>query len=451
MLLGRPARYHRITRDSLTEMRRKTMHDQSTIWITDTDLAVTSFTARLRDLAGIGDVYRRVHVSDLWGHDEPYGPVIVAHRWALDGQAVSFEAPAYDSIFRFYLEPLQAPDGRIVGVSGRAVDLRETQPPDVPPGTLADAERQAGLGTWNVDLRTGQMRISLGLAAMLGIDPHDDALDIRAFDHPGDREAIARIVDDPESKEGYTCDHRIVCPGGRVRAVRERVRTVFDERGMATLRVGTLIDITDLKEREAELADLALYDALTRLPNRALLGERLSGAVARAERHSSHCAVLFLDLDDFKRINDTHGHADGDRLLIRLADHLQRQVRATDTVARLAGDEFVLLLEDLYSEEAAVSAAHKLLRSFDEPIFIDDDRALSISASIGIAIAPRCSTDPKELLALADHEMYVVKRNGGAGVKLAAGKESAAHFSQKGTCTPLSSKDPAPFAIRQSA
>jgi diguanylate cyclase (GGDEF)-like protein len=150
-------------------------------------------------------------------------------------------------------------------------------------------------------------------------------------------------------------------------------------------------------------------------------------------------------------VNDTYGHADGDRLLVALADHLARQVRATDTVARLSGDEFVVLLEDLYSEEAATSAAHKLLRSFDEPIFIDDDRALSISASIGIAVAPRCSLNPNELLEMADREMYVVKRNGGRGIKLVSEKESALSFSEKGTCNTLSSKVPAPFAIHQSA
>jgi diguanylate cyclase (GGDEF)-like protein len=427
------------------------MHDQATIWITDTDLGVTSFTARLRDLAGIGDVYRRVHVSDLWGHDEPYGVIVVAHRWALDGQAVSFEAPAYDSIFRFQLEPLQAPDGRIVGVNGRAFDTRQEAPHDFAPAALADAERQAGLGTWSIDLSSGQVSVSPGLCAMLGVDHNESALNIRAFDHPDDRVAIQRVLNDPDSNENYTCDHRILCPGGRIRSVRERVRTSFDDCGVATVRTGTLLDITDLKEREAELADLALYDALTHLPNRALLGERLAGAVARAERHSSHCAVLFVDLDDFKYVNDTYGHADGDRLLVALADHLQRQVRVTDTVARLAGDEFVLLLEDLYSEEAALSAAHKVLRSFDEPIFIDDDRALSITASIGIAVAPRCSLDPNELLAMADREMYVVKHNGGRGVKLVPEKESGVPFSEKGTCTTLSSKAPAPFAIHQSA
>jgi diguanylate cyclase (GGDEF)-like protein len=425
------------------------MHDQTAIWNTDTDLGVTSFTARLRNLAGLGDVYRRVHVSDLWDHDQPYGAIVSAHRWALDGQAVTFEAPAYDSIFRFELEPLQAPDGRIVGVSGRAVDTRALEP--VPAASLADAERQAGLGSWNIDLNTGQVTISTGLASMLGVDPQARYLDIRAFDHPDDRAAIALIVNDPDALEGYSCDHRILCPGGRVRAVRERVRTAFDERGLATVRIGTLIDITDLKEREAELADLALYDPLTRLPNRALLDERLAGAVARSQRHSSHCAVLFLDLDDFKHVNDTYGHADGDRLLVCLADHLQRHVRATDTVARLAGDEFVLLLEDLYSEEAAVSAAHKVLRSFDYPIFIDDDRAISIGASIGIAVAPRCSNDPKELLALADREMYAVKRNGGRGVKLAAEKETITPFSEKGTCVMPSSMDQVPFEIRRSA
>jgi GGDEF domain-containing protein len=92
-----------------------------------------------------------------------------------------------------------------------------------------------------------------------------------------------------------------------------------------------------------------------------------------------------------------------------------------------------------------------VLRSFDEPIFIDDDRALSITASIGIAVAPRCSLDPNELLAMADREMYVVKHNGGRGVKLVPEKESGVPFSEKGTCTTLSSKAPAHFAIHQSA
>lgn len=425
------------------------MYDQALVWNTDTDLEVTSFTARLRDLAGIGNVYSRVHVGDLWSPNDPYGLVVTAHRWALEGESVAFEIPVGGTTYGFTLDPMQGPDGSVIGVSGRAHDLiagallaaRE----------LGEVESQAGIGTWRTDLRTGAVAISAGLAAMLGLDCNVATLDVRAYDHPEDREHIARIVaDDPTA---YTCDHRMICGGGRVRAVRERVRSVYDERGMALARIGTLLDITDLKEREAELADLALYDPLTHLPNRVLLAERLTAALARVHRHEAHCAVLFIDLDEFKDVNDSRGHAVGDRVLTLLASRLQRHVRATDTVARLGGDEFVILLEDLYSEEAAISAAHKVLAGVEEPLILEDGTAVALSASIGVAIAPRFDGPPEELLSIADREMYHAKRQGGRCVRVAdiAEQESNVSFAEKVTCLPRSLKGHTRFGIRESA
>jgi len=394
------------------------MHDQALIWNTNAYLEVTSYTARLRELAGISDVRGRIAVSDLWLEDLPYSVLVLAHRWALEGERVSFEAPAFGTAYRFELQPLYSPSGDVVGVNGFAVAVADPESGQLSPQVYAAAERHAGLGIWHEDLRTGRTTISGGLAAMLSIDPAAP-FDVRAFDHPDDRAEIARVLSDPDSSEQYTCDHRVCFGDGRVRAVRERLDTVIDRRGMAIARIGSIVDVSDLKERVDELTDLAMCDPLTRLANRALLLERLTAAVARTARYGTQCAVLFIDLDGFKNVNDTLGHDAGDRLLKELSDHLQSHFRPTDTVARLGGDEFVVLVEDLYSEEAALSAAQKLLKSL-ACLFEIGSHNVRIGASIGVAVVPRCSTVPEELLTLADREMYAVKRSGGGGVKLVA-------------------------------
>jgi diguanylate cyclase (GGDEF)-like protein len=394
------------------------MHDQALIWNTDVNLEVTSYTARLRELAGVGDVCGRITVSDLWREDLPYSIPVLAHRWALDGECVSFEAPAHGTTFHFDLQPLYAPGGGVIGVSGCAVPVADPSTGHLSPDVYGAAERHAGIGVWHEDLRTGRTTISGGLAAMLEVDPAMP-FDVRVFDHPEDRAEISRVLANPDSFERYTCDHRVCFGEGRIRAVRERLDTVFDQRGIAVARIGSLVDVTDLKERVDELTDLALCDPLTRLANRALLLERLGAAVARTARYGTLSAVLFIDLDGFKNVNDTLGHEAGDGLLKELSDHMQSHFRPTDTIARLGGDEFVVLVEDLYSEEAAVSAAQKLLTSLTRTFAVGTHN-VTIAASIGVAVIPRCSTVPEELLAMADREMYAVKRGGGAGVKLVA-------------------------------
>lgn len=394
------------------------MHDQALIWNTNANLEVTSYTARLREFAGVGDVCGRITVGDLWREDLPYSIPVLAHRWALDGESVSFEAPAHGTTLHFDLQPLFAPGGEVVGVSGCAVPVADPNTGQLSPNVYAAAERHAGIGVWHQDLRTGRTTISGGLAGMLEIDPAAP-FDVRDFDHPEDRAEISRVLADPDSAERYTCDHRVSFGQGRIRAVREHLDTVFDQRGMAVARIGSLVDVSDFKERVDELSDLALCDPLTRLANRALLLERLNAAVARTARYGTLSAVLFIDLDGFKAINDTLGHETGDRLLKELSDHMQSHFRPTDTIARLGGDEFVVIVEDLYSEEAAISAAQKLLTSLTRTFTIGP-HSVTIGASIGVAVVPRCSTVPEELLAMADREMYSVKRDGGGGVKLVA-------------------------------
>jgi diguanylate cyclase (GGDEF)-like protein len=389
------------------------MRNQALIWNTDTKLQVTSLTARLRGFADLGE-RSGLHVSDLWDGQDPFP--ILAHQWALAGETLAFEARIRGKHLAFEVEPLLDVHGAVAGVTGRAIEIA------TPGSSLAaaypHAERAAGLGTWHEDLRTGAVTISEGLANLLSLPYETTQLSLRSFDHPADREHIAQTLADAPNDYSYMCDHRILCQGGRVRAVRERVRTMFDEHGNAIARVGSLLDITDLKEREAELSELALHDPLTRLPNRCALEERLRAAFMRCERNSRRCAVFFLDLDDFKAINDRYGHGYGDRVLIALADRLVRHVRSSDTVARIGGDEFVILIDDLFTDEAAADAARKILRSLDEPLRVDD-RTIRVRASIGVATYPGSSATPAALLSAADREMYAVKRNGGNGIKLA--------------------------------
>ena len=425
------------------------MLDQALVWNTDVNLQVTSLTARLRGFAGVGEHAGALHVSDLWESSDPSDMILAAHQWALEGETLSYEAIAHNTRLRFELAPLVDARGGVIGVSGRAVELRGATAMDA--RAISAAERTIGMGTWYEDLRTGIVTISEGLAGMLGTPRHTMRLDIRAYDHPEDSARVARTLTEFEGEDAYSSDHRILCADGRVRSVRERVRTVYDERGVAIPRVGTLLDISDLKEREARLSELALCDALTRLPNRPAFEERLESAIARCLRNERRCAVLFIDLDGFKALNDRYGHAFGDRILIGVADRLSRHVRASDTVARFGGDEFVVLIDDLFTDEAAVDAARKILRSLDEPLVIDGT-TICVRASVGVATYPGSGATARDLMDLADREMYAVKRNGGGGIKLASPrKETVSANTEKAGCRTLSSTDQHHFVTTESA
>jgi diguanylate cyclase (GGDEF)-like protein/PAS domain S-box-containing protein len=170
-------------------------------------------------------------------------------------------------------------------------------------------------------------------------------------------------------------------------------------------------DITGRKALEERLSHQALRDPLTGLPNRALLMDRLEHAVARAHRRKTPLTVLFLDLDDFKAVNDALGHECGDRLLEEVGRRLDSGARSSDTVARLGGDEFVVLLEDIGDEREATLAADRMRKDLEVPFEVGG-RELSVTASIGVAVGPSSGDGPRELLRNADLAMYRAKGNG---------------------------------------
>ncbi len=170
-------------------------------------------------------------------------------------------------------------------------------------------------------------------------------------------------------------------------------------------------DITQRKEYERRLLFQANYDELTTLPNRLLTLDRLTQAINHARRERCAVALLFIDLDDFKKVNDTLGHAVGDQLLIEAAQRLRRLVRASDTVGRLGGDEFLIVLPDQQDITNAQIVAHKVITAFSEPFFFNN-QSLVLSTSIGIASFPSDGTDPNVLMRNADMAMYRAKEGG---------------------------------------
>ncbi len=258
--------------------------------------------------------------------------------------------------------------------------------------------------------------VSPQIERILGVTPEayraDPDMWLRMV-HPDDRASV-----DAESEAfiagvgGDLADYRMVRPDGRVVWVRDRAYAMRDDAGRVIWEHGLLFDVTELKEAEARVAHMAYHDALTGLPNRLLFEETLDLALSRAARGHMEVAVLFLDLDNFKLVNDTLGHHAGDALLVQVAERLATCTRETDLVARPGGDEFLLLLGDLDHAQAP-AAAHRVARrvhaAMAEPFDLQGTR-IRARASIGISMYPRDAEDAGSLMRNADAAMYRSKR-----------------------------------------
>ncbi|MEG3618645.1 EAL domain-containing protein [Magnetovibrio sp. PR-2] len=178
--------------------------------------------------------------------------------------------------------------------------------------------------------------------------------------------------------------------------------------------VETLQDISAQKQYESDLEHQAKHDALTKLPNRAFFADRLSQAIAQAERSAQHLAVMFIDLDDFKTINDTLGHQAGDVLLIEIADRIKQSIRAVDTVCRIGGDEFVVLLVNPDNEGHVAYVTQRIIEELARPITMGNSNHRA-RCSIGVSMYPQDGTRPSQLLMHADSAMYTAKARGKGG------------------------------------
>lgn len=182
--------------------------------------------------------------------------------------------------------------------------------------------------------------------------------------------------------------------------------------GQITAAVTSLRDITDLRANQRQLEELAYYDPLTALPNRTLLTDRMTLALAQARRRNQLLAVCYLDLDDFKPVNDTYGHKAGDAVLIEIAGRIKASLRDVDTVCRLGGDEFVILLAELHTSTMAREILARTLDSISAPCLLSEGISATVSGSIGVALYPSDAADADQLIRLADQAMYRAKQAG---------------------------------------
>jgi diguanylate cyclase (GGDEF)-like protein/PAS domain S-box-containing protein len=225
--------------------------------------------------------------------------------------------------------------------------------------------------------------------------------------------AVATVLEGDNTSLAMICsiDCTLIRRDGAKLGIENRVTIIDDEEGKVLGVVVAFRDVSEARAASVEMSRMAQHDVLTHLPNRALFNDRLKQSILLAERKGKQLAVLFVDLDQFKRVNDSLGHAMGDKLLRSVAGRLVACVRRADTVCRLGGDEFVVLLAEVSSREAAAAIARKILRAVAAPHVIDN-KSLDLSVSIGGSIYPGDGQDAETLLGQADAAMYEAKGHG---------------------------------------
>lgn len=249
---------------------------------------------------------------------------------------------------------------------------------------------------------------------LLGYEPHElVGRELSQFTHPDDAAELEQGMETLRtSPNDYVSRHRLRRRDGRWVWFETTSRMIRNlQSGDALEIICVSRDISERKRAEERIEHQAYHDALTGLPNRTLFGDRLSMAIARARRSQKLIAVIFLDLDFFKEINDTAGHAAGDRLLRDVATRLRSSIRAEDTVARMGGDEFLLLLVEIPTRDDVLTITEKILAAVEQPYELSG-RRVQISASIGVALFPQDGEDPETLISNADRAMYEAKNSG---------------------------------------
>ena len=254
------------------------------------------------------------------------------------------------------------------------------------------------------------------ISGILGYRPEELVSDPELWPsriHPDDRAAaISAYEAHWRTGEPLRAEYRMLARDGTEVWVRDEAYGMPDDtQSGRQLSQGLLIDITDRKRLESKLIHDALHDPLTGLANRVLLRDHLERALARQSRSAGTVALLFVDLDDFKRVNDSYGHAAGDQILCAVADRLVGAVRADDVVARQSGDEFGILLGLVRDADEAITSAERILRELRRPIPLGGHLVV-VGGSIGIALATESEATAEDLLTQADAAMYAAKADG---------------------------------------
>ena len=312
--------------------------------------------------------------------------------------------------------PVDSPDGSAPLVVSTIMDITAERRAE---DALRESERRfrtifdhAAIGILRLDLRARIREVNPALLRMVG-RPAEELLgrDIGELMLAEDRQPKLYSQLARGEIESFQAEMRMRSGQGALVWTNATASLVRDAENRPAFVVAMVEDISTRKAQEAALAHQALHDSLTDLPNRVLLHDRLHQAIRFAIRNRRRAALLLMDLDGFKEINDTFGHHAGDALLRQVSRRLREVLRASDTVARLGGDEFAIVLPNLQDAGATAQTARKILAALENPFTIEGER-LNISASIGIAIYPDHGEDAETLLRRGDVAMYVAKRSG---------------------------------------
>ncbi|HUL57201.1 MAG TPA: EAL domain-containing protein [Usitatibacter sp.] len=372
--------------------------------------------------AEIGAMHPLAFVSE---RDRP--GVEAAMREVLEqGREVSLEAEIVDRAgnvrpYAMSGKPLRVGDRTyMVGVARDITMRKRTEQQMIRAKERLDlALTGSRLALWDWDLRNNRVYFNESWSSLLGGDPRESTFtgdEVADWNHPEDRDVFTAALTNALKgvSDEFDCEYRVPNASGEWVWVHSRGKVMLrDESGRAVRMTGTSHDITKRKQAEERAEYLATRDALTGLPNRVLLHDRLEQGIFNAARHHTGFAFMFIDLDRFKTINDSLGHQVGDELLKRVASRLTACVRASDTVARLGGDEFAVILENLGGDddEGAQQVAEKMIAAMGAPMLIEGQH-LSTSCSIGISLYPNDGRDSATLMKNADVAMYYAKEKG---------------------------------------
>lgn len=318
----------------------------------------------------------------------------------------------------FNAVPLRDAGGAVVGATGTARDVtaekRAAAQQFENVEKLRLAVDAAELTYWEWERESDQLHWGRDPAALGGAEGERQTRwsEYRRIIHPEDRDRYLATVEAAWTRVG-TCsnEYRIIRGDGRVAWLSSHGKTIADRAGKVYRMIGVTQEITERKRQEEEVRFLAYHDTLTGLPNRRLLDDRLAQAVFLAQRRDRRVAVMAVDLDSFKQVNDTLGHRAGDSVLREASHRIAGCVRKADTLARHGGDEFVVVIPDLAQEAECQVVAEKILRALEPPFRIDG-RDFSIGASIGISLYPNDAGDGEGVLRNADVAMYRAKQLG---------------------------------------
>ncbi len=337
--------------------------------------------------------------------------------WRANGSSFPAEYWSYPQIV----------NGKVAGAVVTFIDI--TRRKEAEQSAAAERERLeyilegTNVGTYEWNIATGETIHNARWAEIIGYTLEDLApvsIDtFKKFAHPDDLKIALNLIDRHFRKElaYYECEVRMRHKNGNWIWVLDRGKVArWGEDGKPVVMCGTHQDITQRKLVEEQVAHMANHDGLTDLPSLRLAMERLVLSLSMARRHKTMAAVMFIDLDGFKTINDTLGHDAGDYVLKQVAQRMLSCVRETDTVARVGGDEFLFIAGELQSSENAALIAGKITHTISQPILFDGQRAM-VGASIGISLFPRDGDTADTLVKSADEAMYEVKNSGKNGYR----------------------------------